>query len=146
MAVSCQRADYFRLWRAKIPDEGRVLESSGNRYQRADGNIDRGCCCGGGRDRDLQLFCRKLCDDKPWRRRVYSLYACIEPACITGAECEKGTDHRKGRFDGILHRVPSPLRSPGERVLCESDEICEPVGTDRQKSEPAVLNAGKYDL
>ena len=32
--------------RAKIPDEGRVLESSGNRYQRADGNIDRGCCCG----------------------------------------------------------------------------------------------------
>ncbi|MFQ8776764.1 MAG: hypothetical protein ACLR78_04010 [Roseburia sp.] len=44
--VSCQRADYFRLWRAKIPDEGRVLEPSGNRYQRADGNIDRGCCCG----------------------------------------------------------------------------------------------------
>ena len=32
--------------RAKIPDEGRVLEPSGNRYQRADGNIDRGCCCG----------------------------------------------------------------------------------------------------
>ena len=46
---------------------------------------------------------------------------------ITGTKCEKGTDDRESRLNGLFHRIPSPFRSPGERFLCESDEVCKSI-------------------
>ena len=48
-------------------------------------------------------------------------------AASTPTKCEKGTDDRESRLNGLFHRIPSPFRSPGERFLCESDEVCKSI-------------------
>ena len=145
MAVSCQRADYFRLWRRKSPTKARSSNHQGIDISAPTGTSIVAAAAG---EVVIATYSSSAGNYVMISHGggVYTVYMHASSLLVSQGQSVKRTDHREGRFDGILHRVSSPLRSPGERFLCESDEICEPVGTDRQKREPAVLNAGKYDL